>query len=98
MNFINKVMKHLLGNIKIRNNPVTQRPNSQNISGGFSNHLLRLGSNRQNLPCFLVDSDNRGFTDNNSLATNKHHCVRRTEINTNIMGEEPKKTIQHLKG
>jgi len=68
VHFMDKVVEHFLGDIKVRDHTVTQRADGDDVPRGPPDHLFRLGADRQGTLASLVDGDHGRLVDDDALA------------------------------
>ena len=86
----NKIFKHDLCYVKLRNYAIVQRANSDYIFRRSPNHLFGSHTNSQRTTRTLINSDPGGFINNNTLSAHIDESIRRSKINANVKRKETK--------
>src|SRR5207247_630483 len=94
--FLDEVVEHALGDLEVRDHAVAQGADCDDIGGRAPDHLFRLDPDLEDLFGLLFDGDDRGLVDDDALAAHEHKRVRRSEINADIVGEQPEYSIQRI--
>ncbi len=89
MDLINKVAQHLLGNLKVRNHAIHQRPGGHDVSRSPSNHPFGLFANGQNLIGLSIYSHHTRFVNGYAFAAYVHQSVGGTKIDTDVVRKKP---------
>jgi len=84
VHFLYEVSKHALGGVEVRDHTVLERPNSHNIAGGPTDHLLGFGTNGQNSTGRVVDGDHGRLVQDDSPPADVDQGVGRAEVHSHI--------------
>src|SRR5690606_29681548 len=82
-----EVIEHRLGNFKLTDNTVAQRPDDENISRVLAPHFFGSRPNFDWSARFLLDSDERRLIDYNSLASYAHKGIGCAKVDADIKRE-----------
>src|SRR4030095_15838251 len=94
----NEVLKHLLGYFEIGDHSVFHWPDGNNVARRATKHLLGVDTNGFDLICRLIYSKDGGFTDNDAAPFGVNQRVRRSEINSQIVGAKAGKQRKRHRG
>ena len=81
---VDKVAEHGLGNIEVGDDAVLEGTNGHDIAGRTAEHALGLDTDGQDALVVLVDSDNRGLTNNDALAAHGDKRIGGAEVDSEI--------------
>ena len=84
---MNKIFQHGLGNVKIRNDTILHRANSNDGPRRAANHLLGFLADFQYFIGFAVYRHHRRFTDDDPFSFAMHQRISGAKINSQVMGK-----------
>ena len=98
MHFADEVLDHLLGNFKIGNHAITHRPDGFHIYWRLAQHGFGLITDCiDDLASALRHvGDNRRLIELDALSFHIDQCVRCSEINGHVCGQQAEKTSNHV--
>jgi hypothetical protein len=99
MYFLYKIAKHSFGNFKVGYDPVFEWPNSNDASGGATQHALGFSAHRQDAFAaaliFLLHGDDRRLITDNSLVFYINKRIGGPKVDCEIVGKDAEKGIEH---
>jgi len=96
VNLLDEVAEHRFGDLEIGDDSVFQRPDRDDVAGGAAEHLFRLGADGEHAtaaPSILLHRHDRWLVADDTLALYVDEGVGRTQIDRQIVGEEPQERI-----
>jgi len=92
---MNKVAQHALGDVKIADRPVLERPDRHDMAGGSALHALGVVADRQDVAGVPVHRDHRALAEHHAAALDIDHDRRSAQVDSNVL--TPKHCV-HLFG
>jgi hypothetical protein len=86
----------LLGDLEIGDHAVPERTNGLDVGRGFTEHSLGFGAKRSDFSRTSIQRYDTGLTKNNALALHIHQGVRRSQIDSHIIGKKTEKEVKHV--
>src|SRR5262249_55586949 len=85
-----EVRQHFFGYGEVCNNAVLHRPDGNNVSGCPAKHIFGFLTDGLRLVRKLIDSNNRGFVDDDTATFGVDQSIRCAQIDREIAGEQTK--------
>ena len=93
-----EVVQHALGDVEVGDDAVLERADGDDVRGRTADHALGLGADRQHLLGDAVDRDDAGLVDDDAAALDHDKRVRGTEVDTDVVREEPQERADGIEG
>jgi len=87
MGFLDEISQHFFRDGEVGNDAVLHGSYRHNIARRPAKHILGLLTDGLNLICNLVDSDDRGFIDDDAATFGIDQSICRTQVNRQLVGE-----------
>ncbi len=97
MHLLDKVVQHPFRDIKVADDTVAQRADSDNVCRSAPHHFLGVQANGQNLLGFLFDGYNRGLVDDDALAPNIDQRIGCAQVDTDVLRKHAQDEINRTK-
>ena len=85
---LNEGLEECFDQFKIRNHAIAHGAHGTRLARGPAEHLFRFKTNRRHAIVLAVHGNHRRFVNDNALACHVNESVRRTQVDTDITGEE----------
>ena len=91
-----EVVQHLLGHVEVRDDPVLERADRDDVSGSPSEHGLGFVTDREHRMVRLVNRHDRGLVEHDAFAADIDQRVRGSQIDREIVGEHSgQQVVEH---
>jgi len=87
--------QHRLGDFKIRDDAVFQRPDRHDIARGAPEHPLGLVAHGEHLAGAGLHGDDRGLAQHDAVVFYVYQRIRRAEVDADVIGKQPEKSVKH---
>ena len=98
MHLVDEVPQHRLGDLEIGDDAILQRADGDDIARRAAEHALGFVADREHMAGADLHRDHRGFAQDDAVIFDVNQGVGRSQIDADVVGEQPKKSIKHSKG
>jgi hypothetical protein len=95
VHLVHEVLDHLLGDVEVADDAVTQRADRDDAGRRAAEHALRLGTDGQHAARFLVDRDHAWLADDDAPVLDVDEGVGGSEIDPDVAREHAEEGVEH---
>ena len=94
VHLVDEVVQHLLGDIEVRDDPVAQRPDGDDVARRPAHHLLGLRADGQHPLGSAVNGDHRRLVDHDAAVAHVNQGVGSPQVDADVERKQAEKPVE----